>query len=179
MRTRKARSAARAVAPRARRGWVVAMTVLALVAVSCGGDTEVGEGVEIVDGEGQGGGAIRDTTTTAPPTSTPETTEASVDTAPRTTAPPTTQAPVNEILVQDDTQGAQFEPRILQVPRGQVVRWRNVGTRTYSVVFDDGSFTTGDIPPGGSADWRADRVGTFDYHDGHRPYAVGRVQVFE
>lgn len=163
---------------------VVLLTALALVAAACGSDTQVGEGVEVEESDGSDViGALRDTTTTAPPRLTEDNGGGAATTAPPTTAPPATAPPTTEarpslvIEIQSDTEGFAFDPQVGQVRAGSIVRWVNQDTQVRSVVFSDNSFTTGDIPPGGHFDYRADRPGTFNYTDGTRPYAQGQLRV--
>lgn len=170
-----------------RRCLGIAVAALALLTAGCGGSSSVGSDVEL-SGDADSG-ALRDTTTTAAedggeqgngePSNGPAPNQASpttTTTAPRATT--TTQArPQNIVLIQDDEQGAYFEPRIFQVPRGQDVTWRNVGTKTRKVLSD--RFASPDIPPGGEWAWTANvDPQTITYRDGTRPYAQAQLQVF-
>jgi plastocyanin len=82
-----------------------------------------------------------------------------------------------EIKIQGDTQGSQFEPRLGQVRTGTTVKWVNVDSQARSVEADNGAFRSPSIPPGGSYELRAPAPGTYNYHDGTRPYAVAQLQV--
>lgn len=174
--------------PTRRRLRALAVLAAAAVAVAaCSSETSVGS-AELTEGlEGGDGGLRLGETTTVPPlvtTAPPDAgtaTTAPPTTAPATTAPQTTTtAPtvVFEIAINPDGVGeGQFEPRVAQVFVGTIVRWVNRDTTTRSVVANDGSFASGDIPPGGVWEYRADTPGTFNYGDGTRPYAQGTLQV--
>ena len=160
--------------------------VFALLVAACSSDNKVGEGVDLsignqVEQERLG----QATTTVAPPT-----TAAGADgsqgaigrattTAP--TAPPTTEAPKQqffEIGIHGDNSGtSQFAPSAVAVGKGVTVRWTNRDSVARSVEADNGAFNSGPIPPGGTFLWKADKAGAFNYTDGTRPYAVGRIEV--
>ena len=116
------------------------------------------------------------TTTTAAPKGSPSTTAKPT----ATTAPPTTQAaaPSVEVTINSDTTaGGQFQPRVVQVPAGSIVRFINKDSKARSVVSDDNVFSSGDIAPGATWDWTAGGAGSYNYSDGSRPYAVGTIDV--
>jgi hypothetical protein len=46
-----------------------------------------------------------------------------------------------------------------------------------SVVANDGTFRSPDIPPGGTFLYQATKAGSYQYQDGTRPYANGFVRV--
>lgn len=164
-----------------------AVLALGLIAGACGGEETTGSSLTTIKGGGAGGarGIIEGTTTTTKAPKKPKDDKgnqsASQTTAPPETAPPTTEAPkiINVIEIRDDTHpdGAMSD-YFYQVPKGQVVRWKNTGSKPYSIEFTDGSFTSGKIKPGDHVDWPADVDGTYDYRDGTRPYVQARVQVF-
>ena len=160
--------------------------VLALLLAGCSSDNKVGEGVDLsignqVEQERLG----QATTTVAPPTTAPGAAPGggaigrATTTAP--TAPPTTEAPKQqffEIGIHADNSGtSQFSPSAVAVGKGVAVRWTNQDTVARSVEADEGAFNSGPIPPGGTFIWKADKVGAFNYSDGTRPYAVGRIEV--
>lgn len=162
------------------------MLVLALFLGACSSDNKVGEGVDLsignqVDQQRLG----QATTTLAPPTTAPGAQGGpgalgrATTTAP--TAPPTTAAPKQqffEITINADNSGtSQFDPSAVAVAKGVTVRWTNRDTVARSVEADEGAFKSGPIPPGGTFLWKADKAGAFNYSDGTRPYAVGRIEV--
>jgi plastocyanin len=167
---------------------------LALVLAGCGGGSKVGEGIEEKAGGGTADTTCRlgecTTTTTPPPTTTTTATGATARTATTTTTrlptttttirPTTTTQPRPTLVVRiqsDNAAGGQFDPRNAEVSRGALVRWTNGDAVARSVVADGGTFTSPSIPPGGSWDYTASTSGTFNYHDGTRPYAVGTLTV--
>ncbi|HEV7886262.1 MAG TPA: hypothetical protein VGO92_01800 [Acidimicrobiales bacterium] len=160
---------------------LLVLLVVGLLAGACGSDTKVGSGVK-VDKKGKGG-ALRDQTTTTAPTTT--TTVKTTTTAAKTTATTkptttTTAAAAIVIKIQDDEQGLPFQPAAIRVKPGSIVEWQNVGTKGVArqIKAADNAFRSPLIPPGGSWRWTANAVGTHDYKDETRPYAVsGKIQV--
>jgi hypothetical protein len=45
------------------------------------------------------------------------------------------------------------------------------------VVSDSGTFNSGPIAPGGTWSYSVGPAGTYNYHDGTRPYAVASFQA--
>ena len=111
----------------------------------------------------------------APPVTQPESRPTTTRPAPTTTTKPAAQG--YPIKIQPDQAGTQFEPRVAQVFAGTPVTWTNTDSVPRSVEFADGSYSSGPIPPGGSATFTASRAGEFNYSDGTRPYAVGTLRV--
>jgi plastocyanin len=107
-------------------------------------------------------------TTRPPPTSTTTT---------RATSTTQVKRALFVIKIQNDSVGFQFEPRVATVAMGTTVRWTNVDSVPRSVEADNGEFTSASIPPGASFDYVTIVKGTFNYHDGTRPYGVGTLQV--
>lgn len=94
---------------------------------------------------------------------------------PRTTAP----RPSVTITINSDTADTTaFDPPLIRVPAGTIVRWVNKDSVTRSVVADGGEFPSKDLSPGGVHTWTTSKPGRANYHDGTRPYAVGSVEVF-
>ena len=159
--------------------------VLALLLAGCSSDNKVGEDVDLsignqVEQERLG----QNTTTVAPPTTAPGAEgQGAIGRATTTapTAPPSTEAPKAqffEIGIHADNSGtSQFDPPGAAVGKGVTVRWTNRDTVARSVEADEGAFNSGLIPPGGTFLWKADKTGAFNYSDGTRPYAVGRIEV--
>lgn len=162
------------------------MLAAALFLGACSSDNKVGEGVDLsignqVDQQRLG----QATTTVAPPTTAPGAPSGggalgrATTTAP--TTPPTTEAPKPqffEISINGDNSGtSQFNPSAVAVGKGVTVRWTNKDSVARSVEAENGAFNSGPIQPGGTFLWKADKVGAFNYTDGTRPYAVGRIEV--
>lgn len=154
------------------------VVLLALVAGACGSDSETGGGVKVKRDGKKGDAALRDDRTTTTAAAAATTTPTTAAKATTTTRPPTTTTakPVSEIKIQDDQQGNQFEPRSLTVRAGRTVRWVNVGNSARSVEADNGAFRSPLLQPGQSYEWVA-KPGSYNYHDGTRPYAVGVLSV--
>lgn len=159
--------------------WTIAAAASALLLVACGSGSGYGQGADFPEGEG-GDSAIRPSSTvptdvTAPAVSQPP--ETSTTTRPPTTT--TTKPPARgyPIKIQPDQATTQFEPRVAQVRVGTPVTFTNTDSVPRSVEFDDRSFLSGPIPPGGTATFTPTRAGDFNYSDGTRPYAVGTLRV--
>ncbi|HZQ28345.1 MAG TPA: hypothetical protein VFA94_11665 [Acidimicrobiales bacterium] len=166
---------------------------LAVLAAGCSSATKVGGGLAAKDGRTTTSacrlGECTTTTTAAAaattavprPTSTTSTTAKPV----ATTAPPrptstTAAAPATPFVIKiqgDNASGGQLAPSDVTVPRGTVVRWTNADSIPRSVEAENGSFTSPKIAPGASWDYRPLSTGTFEYHDGTRPYAVASLKV--
>jgi plastocyanin len=158
---------------------VLAVVALAVGAAACSSDNKVGEGLntDVKGGTNRLGEA---TTTTAPPVTT-----AAPATAPKavvtTAKPPVTAAkaaPAAPALVIKIQQSSpQFDPALGAVRTGQIVRWQNADSQPRSVEADNGAFRSPMIPPGGTFDLKAPAPGSYNYHDGTRPYAVAQLQI--
>ena len=160
---------------------IAAMAALALLLAGCSEGSQVGDR-ELLEGtDGSGGTRLGETTTTvAAETTAPPVTEAPQGTTTTKAAPQTTAKPAArgyEIKIQPDAAGPQFEPRVAQVFSGSPVTWVNTDSVARSVEFDNQSYSSGPIPPGGSATYTPNRAGEFNYSDGTRPYAVGTLRV--
>jgi plastocyanin len=156
--------------------------------VGCGGQ-QVGNQSLFSNATGSGQALGGDTpapapTTTAVATSHATTPPVAATAAPRPTAtakPATGQAPSAHlaIAVNGDNSGkAQFDPSVANVYPGTQITWTNGDTVTRSVVSDTaGQFSSGPIAPGASWSYTAMAAGTYNYHDGTRPYAVASFTV--
>jgi plastocyanin len=161
-------------------------SVLVVVLVACSDNHKVGTGVNTSNRKGGNLAIGAETTTTGAPVFTLPTTTLPPTTRPRvvvaTTAPrPATTVPVQSFQIitinSDNSTQTQFSPSSLTVYVGTPVHWQNHDTKVRSVVADDGSFRSPDIPPGGEWVYVANTPGTFNYQDGTRPYAVGSLTV--
>jgi plastocyanin len=172
------------------------LVIVAVALAGCGGDkAEVGD-KSLLNFEEQANQRLGVTTTTAAPTTTtaatgpggkpyaqggtagttPTTAKATATTAPPTTATTVPQATL-EIAIRSDNADTKFDPENAAVYTGSIVRWVNKDTVARSVEADGGQFRSPMIPPGGKFEYRATKEGTFNYHDGTRPYAVAILQV--
>ena len=127
--------------------------------------------------------------TTASPSPTPAPTiapTARVSTAP-VVAPthvqpaPTAKQAQYGITINGDNQGqSAFYLPASRVYVGTLITWTNHDSVARSVVESDHTptlFNSGPITPGGTWAYTASAVGTFNYHDGTRPYAVAYFQA--
>lgn len=165
-----------------------ALALLAPVAVvslaACGGEDKVGDDDLLAFDQEQANqlGASSTTETTAggiDPGSAGGTTIAPTQTtaAPNTTLPPEQQQVTVEVVIQDDEQGAPFTPNVVRVAVGSKVRFLNKGTKTYSIVAQNGAFASPPIAPGTAWIYDATTPGNFNYSDDVRTYSQGTIQV--
>lgn len=165
-----------------------ALLLAASLLSACGEDTSVGGGEvfefdqEQVDALGGSSTTVAaeeaapvETTTTVAAEAVEQTTTTVTQTT--TTLAPEQQEVSVEVLIQEDSTGQAFAPRIVAIPVGGRVRFVNNTAAVRSVVADNGAFSSGDIPPGGVWIFDATSPGQFNYTDGTRPYAVGTVDV--
>jgi plastocyanin len=158
----------------------VLLVVLALVSAACSGGNDVGDEKLLNFDQEQ---AERLGATSAPPstatadTAVAATTPGGVATTPRatTTLPPEKQAVTLEVGISEGS--PYFDPEVVQVLAGSKVRFTNHGTGVHSVVSDTGAFDSGDLAPGAVWIFHATTPGRFNYSDGHRPFAVGVIEV--
>ncbi|MHB8507252.1 MAG: cupredoxin domain-containing protein [Candidatus Dormibacteria bacterium] len=117
-------------------------------------------------------------TQTAAPTQHPTVAPVVAPTKSTAPTPPKPQAQHFAIAVNGDNSGQpQFSPPAARVYVGTILVFTNKDSVPRSVVSDNDTFNSGSIAPGASWNYTASTVGTFNYHDGTRPYAVAYFQV--
>jgi hypothetical protein len=105
--------------------------------------------------------------------------------APPTSAPKQTQAPppaakFNIAIYGDTSSTPGFYPPDANIIQGTIVVFTNKDSQPRSVATDPGdpaSFSSPMIAPGGTWQWTAGTLGTYNYHDGTRPYAIASFKV--
>ena len=160
---------------------VVAIIAVVLLATACGDDTKVGSDKLLNFNEKAQQRLGQATTTTRDPTATTTPAGGKAGLGAATTVPAVTttvrRAATFDIAINSDTAGNQFEPSAARVFKGTEVRFTNKDTVSRSVESDTRAFASGPIDPGATWVYTANTVGNFNYHDGTRPYAVGRLEV--
>jgi plastocyanin len=164
---------------------MVLVLLASLVLAGCGSDNKVGdESLVNFKDQAQERLGARTTTTAGPATTVAERGgQLGVGGATTTTRPTATTAPAPkqqtfEIDINSDNAGAtQFDPAAARVFKGTVVTWTNKDAVARSVEADNGAFRSPSIPPGGTFTLTANTPGSFNYHDGTRPYAVASLEV--
>ncbi len=73
--------------------------------------------------------------------------------------------------------GFQFQPATITVNRGDVVIWRNKDIVPHTATAMDKSFDSGNIQPGKSWRWTANKTGQFDYYCIPHPNMTGSITV--
>jgi plastocyanin len=96
---------------------------------------------------------------------------------PVATATPRPAAQFGIAINGDNSGQPQFQPTPVRVYVGTIIVFTNNDSVARSVAADSGAFNSGSIAPGKTWTYTASTIGTFDFHDGTRPYAVGTLQV--
>ncbi len=73
--------------------------------------------------------------------------------------------------------GSRFAPVTITTAPGQTVRWFNDDTAPHTVSANDGTWDSGNVPPGASFERRFDVPGTFPYVCVYHPGMAGTVLV--
>jgi plastocyanin len=161
-----------------------ALCVVTVLAVACSDNTKVGSGLQAGQGSTTTGCRLGECTTTTASTTSTTAARVSTTTRPRAASvapsPSTTAAARQAVLVitiHPDSAGHQFQPRVANVRRGTLIRWTNGDSVSRSVEADNGEFASPPLAPGASFEFTAQAAGSFNYHDGTRPYAVGTLEV--
>ncbi|MDO8612274.1 MAG: cupredoxin family copper-binding protein [Dehalococcoidia bacterium] len=71
----------------------------------------------------------------------------------------------------------RFEPTVLTVTPGTVVKWTNEDSAPHTATARDGSFDTGRLNEGESSEITFDTAGTFEYICEFHPSMEGRITV--
>ena len=155
-----------------------AASLALILLAACSGGTKVGDDVDLNVQEQAERLALGEVTTTTAASSGADSAKVAISDAGVDNGTTTTTVPDFEISIHSDSAGdSQFDPSVARVAQHTRVRWVNRDSVPRSVVAGDGTFDSGMIPPGGSYAYVASVSGSFDYTDGTRPYAVGRLEV--
>jgi plastocyanin len=73
--------------------------------------------------------------------------------------------------------GTRFEPSTLTIRVGETVRWFNDDALPHTVSATDGSWDSGNLPPGASFERRFDTVGSYPYLCRYHPGMVATIKV--
>jgi plastocyanin len=73
--------------------------------------------------------------------------------------------------------GVAWQPKTLDVARGDTVEWKNVDVVPHNVRQDQGAFRSRDLPPGASFRWKAKKKGSYPYKCTLHPEMTGTVTV--
>ena len=160
----------------------IAIGLAAFALLGCGSDNKVGDAGLLNIKATPTPTAVPTPTPTAAPTPTPAPTAVPVQhTALPATQPPHTAAPPAAakfpISIESDNNAPIFNPPLARVYQGTIMVWTNHDSVARSVVANNGVFNSGNIAPGASYSYQVTSIGSYDYSDGTRPYAVAQVQV--
>lgn len=100
--------------------------------------------------------------------------------APKQAPPPPVASNFNIGIFADTSSTPGFYPPAANIYQGTIVVFTNKDSQPRSVVSDSGdpaSFSSPMIPPGGTWQYKTSALGTFNYHDGTRPYAIAYFKV--
>lgn len=70
-----------------------------------------------------------------------------------------------------------YDPYVIRVFTGGVLRVTNRFTRAATVTADRGEFDSGPIAPGATWTYEPKTPGKFNFHDENRPFVVGSLEV--
>ena len=70
-----------------------------------------------------------------------------------------------------------FLPNRVQIQAGGSLNWENDGSVVHTATASDGSFDTGDVPPGQTASLTFSSPGTYNYNCSPHPWMLGQVNV--
>lgn len=70
-----------------------------------------------------------------------------------------------------------YEPSVLEVTRGTVVKWTNEDSAPHTATTNDDTFDTGRLDKGESSEITLDAPGTYDYICTYHPYMEGSIVV--
>ncbi|MGZ6123313.1 MAG: plastocyanin/azurin family copper-binding protein [Myxococcales bacterium] len=73
--------------------------------------------------------------------------------------------------------GVAWDPRTLEVARGDTVEWKNADVVPHNVRQDKGLFRSKDLPPETSFRWKATKRGTWPYKCTLHPEMTGTIKV--
>lgn len=70
-----------------------------------------------------------------------------------------------------------FADAVVRAAPGDTIRWVNRDIVSHTVTADDGSFDSGEVPPGGEFVWVVEGDGPISYICLYHPTMTGRVEV--
>jgi plastocyanin len=73
--------------------------------------------------------------------------------------------------------GSRFDPATLSVTAGETVRWFNDDALPHTVTAADGSWDSGNLPPGASFERHFDAAGTYQYLCRYHQGMIGTIAV--
>lgn len=89
-------------------------------------------------------------------------------------APPTASSTVS---IMGDRGAQSFTPNPATVAQGLTVAWRNNDNQVHRIVFNDGSFDSGNIAPGAASEPRALPTNGANYHCSLHPGMIGAINA--
>jgi plastocyanin len=130
---------------------------------------------------GGGGGSTANTDPATTPTTIANTPPANTSSV--TPTPTPRQAPVPGstvvVLITIGSNGSfSFSPASLTITVGAAVIWKNMSSVPHTITSDDGqTFDSGNIPPGGSYQFKFTTPGSFPYHCNIHPYMRATINL--
>jgi plastocyanin len=98
-----------------------------------------------------------------------------------TPAPKATPLPglTQVVLIVDNSGGSfGFSPATLTIRAGTTVIWKNMSSVPHTITSDDGqTFDSGNVPPGGTFQFKFTVAGSYPYHCNIHPYMRATVNL--
>lgn len=89
--------------------------------------------------------------------------------------PMSAQLPEQQVVIPSRS----YDPPLLISVTGQTITWRNLDSTTHTVTADDGSFDSGQIPPGAEYSWTPAHAGKYAYHCSIHHFMHGEIDVYD
>lgn len=87
------------------------------------------------------------------------------------------EAQKKEAAVSVSITSSGYDPYVIRVFTGGVMRVTNNFTKPATMTADRGEFDSGPIAPGDTWTYEPKTAGTFNFHDENRPFVVGKLEV--
>ena len=110
--------------------------------------------------------------------STPTATTSSVTQTPTPRQTPVPGSTVVVLITTESSGSFSFSPASLTIMLGATVIWKNMSSAPHTITSDDGqTFDSGNIPPGGTYQFKFTTPGSFPYHCNIHPYMRATINL--
>lgn len=97
--------------------------------------------------------------------------------SPTPTPTPSASGPTVTVSIVADTASTAFKPNPVQASAGDTIAFKNSGTTTHHIVFDDGSVDFGELNPGQTSQTITLKAGSAKFHCTIHSSMVGAVNA--